>query len=153
MTNTSLSYGFTLIHAPSGTSREIVARGEGADAGDKSTPKAATGALKDALRKAFILETGDDPDNTPSSELEQRSSQRQPPPAAAKKAVQPAKPALDPAWTKEAFLKAAEGLGYDAAAIGRILPAKFKPYKPEIHVEALALLQAEHDKAAKEASK
>lgn len=36
--------------------------GQGQDSGDKAAPKAMTGALKYALRQAFLIETGDDPD-------------------------------------------------------------------------------------------
>lgn len=47
----------------------VYALGEGADSGDKASYKAATGALKYALRQTFIIETGDDPDKTSSEEL------------------------------------------------------------------------------------
>ena len=36
----------------------------------QDTPKALTGAYKYALRQAFLLETGDDPDRQPSHEQE-----------------------------------------------------------------------------------
>jgi len=49
-------------HAPSGTFVDCQALGEGADSGDKSVPKAMTGAYKYALRQTFCLETGNDPD-------------------------------------------------------------------------------------------
>jgi hypothetical protein len=65
----------SFVHAPSGTFIDVEALGEGADAGDKSSNKAATGAYKYALRQTFCIETGDDPDQTPSDE-QQRSKTR-----------------------------------------------------------------------------
>ena len=55
-----VDYRFT--HAASGTSIVVTAFGEGMDSGDKSFNKAMTGANKYALRQAFMVETGDDPD-------------------------------------------------------------------------------------------
>ena len=57
-------------HAPSGTSIDAHATGEGMDMGDKSVNKASTGMLKYALRQTFLIETGDDPDASPSEEQE-----------------------------------------------------------------------------------
>jgi hypothetical protein len=56
-------------HAPSGTHIDVHALGEGADSGDKATPKALTGAYKYALRQTFCIETGDDPDQQPSATI------------------------------------------------------------------------------------
>jgi hypothetical protein len=50
----------------SGHSLTVMAMGEGADVGDKATAKAMTSAMKYALRQTFVVETGDDPDKTPS---------------------------------------------------------------------------------------
>ena len=58
-------------HAPSGTSIDAHATGEGMDMGDKSVNKASTGMLKYALRQTFLIETGDDPDAFSSEEQEQ----------------------------------------------------------------------------------
>lgn len=55
-------------HAPSETSIYVEAAGEGSDTMDKSFNKAMTGAYKYALRETFCIETGDDPDATPSEE-------------------------------------------------------------------------------------
>lgn len=60
-------------HAPSQTAIDVYAVGEGMDAGDKATNKAATGAYKYALRQTFCIETGDDPDKQPSQEQERNS--------------------------------------------------------------------------------
>jgi len=62
-------------HAPSDTHLRVVSQGEGMDYGDKASNKAMTVALKYALRQTFIIETGDDPDTTPSEEF-QRAAER-----------------------------------------------------------------------------
>lgn len=56
-------YTFTFAHI-SGECIHVVATGEGADTSDKCSPKAATIALKYALRQTLLIETGDDPDHT-----------------------------------------------------------------------------------------
>lgn len=61
---------YTLTHADSGQSEALQTLGEGSDSGDKATSKALTSALKYALRQAFLIETGDDPDETPSVQQE-----------------------------------------------------------------------------------
>lgn len=73
MTNVALEVRVTFTHALSRTKKHVWVWGEGADSGDKATPKALTGALKYALRQTFGLETGDDPDVTPSRDLERAS--------------------------------------------------------------------------------
>lgn len=60
-------------HAPSGTFADVAAIGEGADTGDKSANKASTGMYKYALRQTFCIETGDDPDTTPSETQERKA--------------------------------------------------------------------------------
>ncbi len=64
---------FRLLHS-SGESIDLQVAGEGQDKGDKATAKAMTIALKYALRQAFLIETGDDPDRSrpeaPNSEFE-----------------------------------------------------------------------------------
>lgn len=59
---------FRLSHE-SGEFEDIVTVGEGMDVGDKACNKAMTAAKKYALREAFLIETGDDPDDTPSQAL------------------------------------------------------------------------------------
>lgn len=61
---TTALFTFMFTHAPSKTSIEASALGEGYDGLDKGAYKAMTGALKYALRQTFIIETGDDPDKT-----------------------------------------------------------------------------------------
>ena len=60
--NVAATFAFTFAHAASGTSINVLARGEGSDSLDKASYKAMTGALKYALRQSFVIETGDDPD-------------------------------------------------------------------------------------------
>jgi len=61
----TISAEYHLLHT-SGESMTISTLGQGADSGDKAIPKALTGAYKYALRQLFMIETGDDPDNTAS---------------------------------------------------------------------------------------
>lgn len=73
MNRVVLAVQYRLTHAATGQSEEIEAAGEGSDFGDKATSKAMTSALKYALRQTFLIETGDDPDRTP-SEVQQRAT-------------------------------------------------------------------------------
>lgn len=59
---TIIDYTFVYTHVPSGTHLQVQVIGEGVDTGDKSAYKAATGALKYALRQPFLIETGDEPE-------------------------------------------------------------------------------------------
>jgi hypothetical protein len=67
---------FRFTHAASGQSLDVVTCGEGVDQGDKATNKAMTGAMKYALRQAFVIETGNDPDDTPSHTQERAPVQQ-----------------------------------------------------------------------------
>lgn len=64
---------FRLSHE-SGEHEDIVTLGEGIDVGDKACNKAMTAAKKYALREAFLIETGDDPDDTPSHVQQQTAA-------------------------------------------------------------------------------
>lgn len=75
---------YRLAHV-SGEHVDLQIAGEGSDSGDKSVPKSMTIALKYALRQAFLIETGDDPDEQASQEQEEQ-------PAAQRPAPQPASP-------------------------------------------------------------
>lgn len=68
---------YELMHT-SGDRAEVQAFGEGQDGGDKAFNKAMTAAMKYALRQAFCVETGDDPDDTPSEVYERAASQQTP---------------------------------------------------------------------------
>lgn len=60
-------------HAPTGDKLDVVTCGEGIDTGDKAMNKAQTGAMKYALRQSFVIETGNDPDDTPSATQERKA--------------------------------------------------------------------------------
>lgn len=77
---TQVIYTFKLLHAASEQSEPVVVIGEAIDVGDKSSNKAMTAARKYALIMAFNIETGIDPDDTPSQEQE-RAPTRQSHPA------------------------------------------------------------------------
>lgn len=79
MNRSIVSVGYTLHHV-SGECLRVAAMGEGSDVGDKSYPKAMTGALKYALRQLFLVETGDDPDAS-SSEPQARAAAKSTPAA------------------------------------------------------------------------
>lgn len=68
MINTVMTGVVRFTHAPSKTSVDVWATGEGSDAGDKSANKALTGMFKYALRQTFMIETGDDSDKHASEE-------------------------------------------------------------------------------------
>lgn len=87
---TQVKYTFKLLHAPSGESEPVVVIGEAIDVGDKSSNKAMTAARKYALIMAFNIETGLDPDDTPSHEQERAKPQH-----ARQDAPTPAKLSLD----------------------------------------------------------
>ena len=65
-------------HAVSETSIEVTTIGEAADYGDKAANKAMTAAMKYNMRQTLIIETGDDPDTTPSTEYEQPVAKKPP---------------------------------------------------------------------------
>lgn len=67
-----IKVAFRFTHAPTGQFLDVVTCGEGIDSGDKATNKAMTGAMKYALRQAFVIETGNDPDDTPSQQQERK---------------------------------------------------------------------------------
>lgn len=85
---TQVIYTFNLLHAPSGETYPVVVIGEAIDVGDKSSNKAMTAARKYALIMAFNIETGLDPDDTPSADQERRGAK------APEAAPVPAKPHL-----------------------------------------------------------
>lgn len=69
---TVIRYTFVYTHAASSTHLQVQAIGEGVDTGDKAAYKAATGALKYALRQAFLIETGDDPEKDDDKDIPKR---------------------------------------------------------------------------------
>ena len=69
--NILAKYHWRWTHAPTETFIEVTSLGEASDYGDKAANKTMTVALKYALRQTLVIETGDDPDATPSEEYEQ----------------------------------------------------------------------------------
>ncbi len=59
----SVSVKFTAYDGESGETVEFWSVGHGQDPGDKGPYKATTGAVKYGLMKAFLIPTGDDPEN------------------------------------------------------------------------------------------
>ena len=76
MNSCTLDMCVRFTHIASNTFIDVWARGEGADAGDKSNNKAMTAAFKYALRQTFMIETGDDPDQF-SSEGQERKGKKE----------------------------------------------------------------------------
>ncbi len=66
-------------HAVSDTFVDVAVLGDGADTGDKAGNKSMTVSKKYALLEVFLLETGDDPDETPSSNVSTGGKQQKPP--------------------------------------------------------------------------
>lgn len=66
------TFGYRLHHVHSNTDVFLQTMGEGVDNGDKAGNKAMTVSKKYALLEGFLIETGNDPDNTSSSELQAR---------------------------------------------------------------------------------
>jgi ribosomal protein S8 len=125
---TQVKYTFKLLHAPSGQAESVVVIGEAIDVGDKSSNKAMTAARKYALIMAFNIETGLDPDDTPS-------------------ATQERKPATQPAADRDKFNVLINSGTPSAAA-----PAK--PAQPASGLRGLAsniLAQLRNAKSRKEA--
>ena len=73
MTRVIVYAEYRLTHSPSGQSEILGALGEGMDHGDKATLKAMTVCFKYVLRQGFLIETGDDPDKTPSDDYQDRT--------------------------------------------------------------------------------
>ena len=66
-------FEWTWVHVASETSITVTSLGEAADYGDKAANKAMTAAMKYNMRQTLVIETGDDPDTTPSTDYEQET--------------------------------------------------------------------------------
>lgn len=72
MTTLTVRTTWTLSDGDSGETIVIQSLGAGADTGDKAAPKAQSNAMKYALLMGFLLSTGDDPEQTDSSDRQNR---------------------------------------------------------------------------------
>ena len=73
MTTLTIRTTWTLVDGESGETATIQSIGTGADAGDKASPKAQTNAMKYALLMGFLLSTGDDPEQSDTSDRQDRT--------------------------------------------------------------------------------
>ncbi len=79
MSTISIRTTWTLTDGESGETATRQSIGTGADAGDKASPKAQTNAMKYALLMGFLLSTGDDPEQSDSSDRQARGQRPEPP--------------------------------------------------------------------------
>ena len=68
MTTMTVRTTWTLTDGDSGETIVIQSLGSGGDTGDKAAPKAQSNAMKYALLRGFLLSTGDDPEQTDTSD-------------------------------------------------------------------------------------
>lgn len=68
MSTVTIRTTWTLVDGETGEQATIQSIGTGADSGDKASPKAQTNAMKYALLMGFLLSTGDDPEQSDSSD-------------------------------------------------------------------------------------
>ena len=73
MTTLTVRTTWTLTDGDSGETTVIQSLGSGADMGDKAAPKAQSNAMKYALLMGFLLSTGDDPEQTDTSDRRPRT--------------------------------------------------------------------------------
>jgi len=71
-------YTWEWVHARTGTSIITTSLGEAADYGDKVANKTMTIGMKYNMRQTLVIETGDDPDTTPSTDYEQPAKKAEP---------------------------------------------------------------------------
>ena len=86
--NILAKFHWTWLHTPTNTSIVVTTLGEAADYGDKAANKAMTAAMKYNMRQTLVIETGDDPDTTPSEDFEKakkKEAKNKPPKKAATK--------------------------------------------------------------------
>jgi len=98
--NILAKFHWTWMHIYSGTSIEVTTLGEAADYGDKAANKAMTAAMKYNMRQTLVIETGDDPDTTPSTEYEQLAKKK----AESKKATTIEERPYHPHFTRERII-------------------------------------------------
>lgn len=90
MTTLTVRTTWTLTDGDSGETTVIQSLGSGADMGDKAAPKAQSNAMKYALLMGFLLSTGDDPEQTDTSDRQSRPAPPRLPARTDPNAVEPA---------------------------------------------------------------
>lgn len=128
---------YRIRHAFSGEHEDMQAVGEGCDSGDKALAKAQTMAFKYLLRQMNMLETGNDPDDTPSAEQERAAPQqrqagptpRRSGPGPADRNGQAAPPAKQPPTEQQLYERAMQ-----------LIPAAAdRPALDSLHAKAMAI--------------
>jgi hypothetical protein len=113
---------YELMHGPTGERLRLQVPGLGIDSGDKGTAKAMTMAYKYILRQLWCVETGDDPDETPSAAQES---------AAVALPTDPATAEPDAEWNADKVRFTAKlrelGLTYDAVKTWSLGAGNGKP--------------------------
>ena len=75
--NLLFKFEWTWVHAVSKTSIVVTSLGEASDYGDKAALKTQTAAMKYNMRQTLVIETGDDPDVTPSTDFERTKEKKE----------------------------------------------------------------------------
>lgn len=149
MTTMTVRTTWTLTDGDSGESIVIQSIGSGADMGDKAAPKAQSSAMKYALLMGFLLSTGDDPEQTDSSDR-QSAPQRPPPPRLPARvdtnAIDPPPPTGEPYKEEEELIgrKRARGIIRKGSNDDYKLDAKITP---DGHTIGFRLDMGKDDKA------
>ena len=114
-------------HAVSDTFVDVAVLGDGADTGDKAGNKSMTVSKKYALLEVFLLETGDDPDETPSPNVSTGGKQKpQPVPASPDGGDKTQMVGVLDAITVQTIVES--GLSENSSAAAQVL-ARFEPKK------------------------
>jgi hypothetical protein len=128
MTTMTVRTTWTLTDGDSGETTVIQSLGSGGDTGDKAAPKAQSNSMKYALLMGFLLSTGDDPEQTDTSDRQSRPAPAHLPPRTDPATVEPpASP--DPYQETEELIgrKRARGIIRKGSANGYKLEARQGP--------------------------
>lgn len=146
------SYLFTILDADSDAKIEFRNISQGQDAGDKAAYKAATGAVKYALLKLFLIPTGDDPEAA-SPEADHGPSQAE---IAEKAEIEKVKAQREAARVK--LLASLDAVGITSAAVANILGHSVDRISNDewtklqkLGADAKAAMGADPDEAARQA--
>lgn len=128
MTTLTVRTTWTLTDGDSGETTVIQSIGAGADMGDKAAPKAQSSAMKYALLMGFLLSTGDDPEQTDTSDRQSRSAPPRLPPRVDESAQDP-QPSTEPYVETEEIIgrERRRGIIRKGSAEGYKLEARIGP--------------------------